>query len=113
VPAEPNAPLDSADPRPVRRPRAAGKVPAFSVTLRFNGTTWTLESHRGGKRSKATPANLAAVRAFAERIDDVELRGQIRASLELCRREVAARANALRSELEQAEIFLAELEDDG
>jgi hypothetical protein len=109
---EPKLPADPPSPAPARRPRSGSKVPAFSVTLRFNGTTWSMESHRGGKRSKATPASLAAVRAFAERIDDVELRNQMRASLDLCRREVAARASALREELEQAEIFLAELEDD-
>ena len=95
------------------RRRAASGAPApFSVSLRFTGKGWTSESSRSGKRSKPQPVSLAAMRALAVRLDDVDLRNTIIASLDHCRREVEERAAALRAELEAAEIALAELEED-
>jgi hypothetical protein len=95
-----------------RRRTAAGAPPPFSVSLRFTGKGWTSESSRSGKRSKPQPVSLAAMRALAVRLDDVDLRNTIIASLDHCRREVEERAAALRAELEAAEIALAELEED-
>ena len=82
------------------------------MSLRFTGRGWTSESSRSGKRSKPQPVSLAAMRALAVRLDDVDLRNTIIASLDHCRREVEERAAALRAELEAAEIALAELEED-
>lgn len=105
-------PTPAAKKTPARRGRSAGAPAPFSVSLRFTGRGWTSESSRSGKRSKPQPVSLAAMRALAIRLDDVDLRNTIVASLDHCRREVEERAAALRAELEAAEIALAELEED-
>jgi hypothetical protein len=117
--AEPtSAPAASAAPdatpkKTAARRRSAPNAPApFSVSLRFTGKGWTSESSRSGKRSKPQPVSLAAMRALATRLDDVDLRNTIIASLDHCRRQVEERAASLRAELEAAEIALAELDED-
>jgi hypothetical protein len=91
-----------------KRPTRAG---AMSVTMRFNGQTWSYESTRGGKRSTGRPLNLAAVRAFADRLDDPPLRRELLNAINVCREQVQTRADALRAELERVEVELAELDE--
>lgn len=99
-----------------RRPRTSGTSPVgaqpFTVTLRFTGAGWTAETTRGGRRGKARPVPVAAVRGLAERLDDPELRRAVLAAVEACREQALARAERLRAELEQVETVLAQLDDD-
>jgi hypothetical protein len=88
-----------------------GRTGAMSVTLRFNGQTWTYESTRGGRRSSGKPLSLAAVRAFADRLDDPPLRRELLSAIDVCRAQVQTRADALRAELERVEVELAELDE--
>jgi hypothetical protein len=110
------APEPSAPAAPEEKPvKAAKKRPArigtMSVTMRFNGQAWTYESNRGGKRSPARALNLAAVRAFADRLDDPPLRRELLSAIDVCRQQVQSRADALRAELERVEVELAELDE--
>jgi hypothetical protein len=114
---EPEAP-DSAEPGSAagEKPAKAAKkrptrVGAMSVTMRFNGQIWSYESTRGGKRSTGRPLNLAAVRAFADRLDDPALRRELLNAINVCRQQVQTRADALRAELERVEVELAELDE--
>ena len=107
-----DTPAPAAKKAGARRRPAPGAPAPFSVSLRFTGKGWTSESSRGGKRSKPQPVSLAAMRALATRLDDVELRNTIITSLDACRRQVEGRAAVLRAELEAAEIALAELDED-
>jgi hypothetical protein len=114
APAAPAAPAKPAAGPPAksagsgsRRPRAG----SFAVTLRFTGDAWTYETTRGGKRSAARPLNLAAVRGLADRVDDPALRRDLQEAVNLCRQQVQTRAQALRAELEQIEVELAELDE--
>ena len=91
-----------------RRPAKAG---GMSVTMRFSGQAWTYESARGGKRSAGKPLSLAAVRAFADRLDDPALRRDLLGAIDVCRHQVQTRAEALRAELERVEVELAELDE--
>jgi hypothetical protein len=121
VPETPAVPQSTPEPTPepvaapkktvAKRRQPAGAPAPFSVSLRFTGKGWTSESSRSGKRSKPQPVSLAAMRALATRMDDVDLRNTIIASLDYCRREAEARAASLRAELEAAEIALAELDE--
>ncbi len=79
--------------------------------MRFSGQAWTYESTRGGKRSAGKPLSLAAVRAFADRLDDPPLRRELLSAIDLCRSQVQSRAQALRAELERVEVELAELDE--
>lgn len=83
----------------------------MSVTMRFNGQAWTYDSTRGGKRSAGKPLSLAAVRGFADRLDDPTLRRDLLAAIDVCRAQVQTRAEALRAELERVEVELAELDE--
>ncbi len=102
--AEPEKPVKAAKKRPAR-------TGAMSVTMRFNGQLWTYESTRGGKRSAGRALNLAAVRAFADRLDDPPLRREMLNAIDVCRLQVQTRADALRAELERVEVELAELDE--
>ena len=109
--SEPPAPAPAED----KPAKAARKRPlrsgAMSVTMRFNGQTWSYDSTRGGKRSTSRPLNLAAVRAFADRLDDPPLRRELLNAINVCRQQVQTRADVLRAELERVEIELAELDE--
>ena len=109
VPAPAALPAEDKKPakKPARRPRAG----SLAVTIRFTGDAWTYETTRSGKRSAARSLNLAAVRAFADRVDEPALRRDLQEAVDLCRQQVQSRAQALRSELEQIEVELAELEE--
>lgn len=90
-----------------RPARAAG----LSLTLRFTGQAWTYESTRGGRRTAAKPLNLAAVRGFADRLDDPALRRDLQLAIDLCRQQAQTRADVLRAELEKVEVELASLDE--
>jgi hypothetical protein len=112
---EPEA-VEPSEPASAEKPtKAAKKKPtragAMSVTMRFNGQTWSYESTRGGKRSTGRPLTLAAVRAFADRLDDPPLRRELLNAINVCRQQVQTRAEALRAELERVEVELAELDE--
>ncbi len=104
------APAAADKPAKVAKKRPA-RTGAMSVTMRFNGQTWSYESTRGGKRSSNRPLNLAAVRAFADRLDDPPLRREVLNAIDVCRQQVQTRADALRAELERVEVELAELDE--
>jgi hypothetical protein len=106
--SEPPPPASKTTPKASRKPSRGGSL---SVTLRFTGESWTYESARGGRRSSARPLNLAAIRAFADRLDDPSLRRDISAAVDICRQQVKTRAEQLRAELERMEIELADLDE--
>ncbi len=114
---EPAAAEPAASPAPAAAPvkapakRRPAKGGNLSVTMRFSGQTWTYESTRGGKRSAGKPLSLAAVRAFADRLDDPSLRRDLLGAIDVCRQQVLTRAETLRAELERVEVELAELEE--
>jgi hypothetical protein len=112
---EPPAELPVATPPPAPAPvKAAGRKPTrggMSVTLRFNGQAWMYESTRGGRKSSARPLNLAAVRAFTDRLDDPALQRDMQVAIDVCRQQAQTRADALRAELERVEVELAELDE--
>jgi hypothetical protein len=101
-------PVKAAPPaKPARRP-ARGNI---SVTLRFSGKGWTYESTRAGRKTTARPLNLAAVRAFSDRLDDPSLRKDLQATVDIARQEAKSKADALRAELERVEVELADLDE--
>lgn len=103
APTAPTAPTKAAA-------RKAGRG-GMSVTMRFNGQSWTYESTRSGRKAAARPLNLAAVRAFTERLDDPALRRDMQVAVDACRQQAQSRADALRAELERVEVELAELDE--
>jgi hypothetical protein len=107
----PAAPAGAAGAPAKAAKRRPAKGAGMSVTLRFSGQAWTYESTRGGKRSAGRPLSLAAVRAFADRLDDPSLRRDLLGAIDVCRQQVQTRAEALRAELERVEVELAELEE--
>jgi hypothetical protein len=107
-PAPATAPAAPAKAAAKRRPAKGG---GMTVTMRFSGQAWTYESTRGGKRSSGKPLSLAAVRAFADRLDDPSLRRDLLGAIDVCRQQVQTRAEALRAELERVEVELAELDE--
>jgi hypothetical protein len=112
---EPQATEAETPPAPSAPAKAAKKRSArpggMSVTMRFSGQAWTYESTRAGKRSAGKPLSLAAVRAFADRLDDPSLRRDLLGAIDVCRHQVQTRAEALRAELERVEVELAELDE--
>jgi hypothetical protein len=110
-PAPPGVPT-SATPPPRRTRSATPTASAFGFTVRFDGSQWTLEaSAKGGKRSTPAAVSLAAVRAFADRLDDVEIRRQILAGLDTSRRLAEQRAQQLQAELDEIAVLLAQVEE--
>ena len=105
------APLEAPMPKPAKAAKRPARTGSISVTLRFAGKGWTYESTRGGRKSAARPLNLAAVRAFSDRLDDPSLRRDLQATIDIARQEAKTKADALRAELERVEVELAELED--
>ena len=108
----PPAASTSTTPPPRRTRSATATAPAFGFTVRFDGSQWTLEaSAKGGKRSTPAAVSLAAVRAFADRLDDVEIRRQILAGLDTSRRLAEQRAQQLQAELDEIAVLLAQVEE--
>jgi hypothetical protein len=98
--------------RPRRSPRSGvGGPPKITLTLRFADFGWTVEGLVGGRRDKVQPVPLAAIRAFADQLEDQSLRRQIESTVEACRSEAEKRAAALRAELARLETELAALDD--
>jgi replicative DNA helicase len=54
---------------------------------------------------------LAAIRAFADQLEDQALRRQLDNTVEACREEARKKATALREELARLETELAALDD--
>jgi hypothetical protein len=114
-PTESQAPEKLADAPAAKPAKATAKRPgrsgSITVTIRFAGKGWTYESTRAGRKSAARPLNLAAVRAFSDRLDDPSLRRDLQATIDIAREEAKTKADVLRAELERVEVELAELED--
>jgi hypothetical protein len=97
--------------RPARSARPAGstakRVPPLVVTMRFRDGGWTVEAQRGARRlSKPVALRPGAVSAFAEHVDEPDVREALEETVESCRAVVEERAAALRAELEAAESAL-------
>lgn len=110
-PELPEAPPTEAPPATKAAARKPARTGGLSVTFRFAGHHWTYESTRGGRRTTAKPLNLAAVRAFTDRLDDPALRRDLQVAIDVCRQQTQTRADALRAELERVEVELAELDE--
>ena len=96
--------------RPTRTGRS-GSPPKVTLTLRFADFGWTVEALVAGRREKPQPVPLAAIRAFADQLEDQGLRRQLDSTVEACRNEAQKRATALRAELAKLETELAALDD--
>ncbi len=110
------AAASSGEPRPdkPRRPARAGRTgspPKVTLTLRFADFGWTVEALVAGRRDKPQPVPLAAIRAFADQLEDQALRRQLDSTVEACRNEAQKRAATLRAELAKLETELAALDD--
>lgn len=109
------APDPEAAERPADKPRAKrpartagpGKV---TLTLRFADSGWTVEQLVAGRRDKPQPVPLAAIRAFADQLEDQSLRRTLESTVEACRSEAEKRAATLRAELARLETELAALD---
>jgi hypothetical protein len=108
-PAVAERPTDK--PRPKRTARAGGAPPKVTLTLRFADLGWTVETLVAGRREKPQPVPLAAIRAFADQLEDQTLRRQLDGTVEACRSEAQKRASSLRAELARLETELAALDD--
>jgi arylamine N-acetyltransferase len=130
APARPRRPAPTAaptaapasTPRPAREPAAATSarpatraakrvprrtVPPLVVTLRFRDGAWSVDAQRGARRlSKPSALRPGAVSAFAEHVDDEQVRAALVETVDSCRAVVEERAAALRAELADAEAAL-------
>jgi Family of unknown function (DUF6319) len=87
---------------------ATKRVPPMVVTMRFRDGGWSVEAQRGARRlSNSTALRPGAVSAFAEHLEDGELRDALVETVDACRAVVEQEAAALRAELERAEAALA------
>jgi hypothetical protein len=96
-----------------RTTRASGQrtPPPLTVTLRFADGDWSVEAARGARRlSKPTALRPGAVKAFAELVDEPQVRDALTETVESCRAVVEERAAALRAQLQDAEAALKEYE---
>lgn len=105
------APQEPAAPVRRQRPQRASRPQPLTVTLRFTGAAWTLEHSSGGRKGAPQPLSPAAVRALADRVDDMQVRATLLAAVEQSRRDAAEQAAALRAQLAVVETVLAELDD--
>jgi hypothetical protein len=110
-PARKPAPARASSPRATSpraaRPSPPRRVPPLVVTMRFRDGGWTVEAQRGARRlSKPVPLRPGAVSAFAEHVDNDDVREALVETVESCRAVVAERAAALRAELQAAESTL-------
>jgi hypothetical protein len=101
----------STAPRAKRSARTTGGPPKITLTLRFAEFGWTVEALVAGRREKPQPVPLAAIRAFADQLEDQGLRRQLDSTVEACRGEAQKRASSLRAELQRLETELAALDD--
>lgn len=101
----------SAPRRPRRPARSAATSPRLTLTLRFADFAWTIEAQVGGRREKASPVSLAAIRALADQLEESPLRRQLLGTVEACRAEAEKRAAALREELARLETQLAAFDE--
>lgn len=114
VAAEPDPALAE---RPADKPRAkrsrsgGGAPPKLTLTLRFADFAWTVETTVAGRRDKPQPVPLAAVRGFADQLEDQTLRRSLEATVEACRSEAQKKAATLRAELARLETELAALDE--
>jgi len=82
---------------------------ALTVTLRFADSRWTVEAQRGARRlAKASALRPGAVSAFAEHVDEPNVRDALVETVESCRAVVEERAAGLRAELQATENALRE-----
>jgi hypothetical protein len=108
-PAVADRPAEKA--RAKRTARAGGGPQKVTLTLRFADFGWTVEALVAGRREKPQPVPLAAIRAFADQLEDQGLRRQLESTVEACRTEAQKRASTLRAELARLETELAALDD--
>jgi hypothetical protein len=121
TPAEPEIPAADAaaaerpaaegTPPPKRAGRPGGAPPKVTLTLRFADFGWTVETLVAGRRDKPQPVPLAAIRAFADQLEDQALRRQLDSTVEACRSEAQKKAATLRAELARLETELAALDE--
>ncbi len=72
---------------------------------------WTVEAQRGARRiARATPVRPGAVKAFADLVDEPEVRTAMAETVASSRAVVEERALKLRAELQAAEAALKEFE---
>jgi hypothetical protein len=108
----PGADADQAASRPrQRRAARSGSPGKITLTLRFADFGWTVETLVAGRRDKPQPVPLAAIRAFADQLEDQALRRQLDSTVEACREEARKKASVLREELARLETELAALDD--
>jgi hypothetical protein len=94
-----------------RRPAPRRTPPPLTVTLRFAEGQWSVEASRGARRlAKPSALRPGAVKAFADLVDEVQVREALTETVESCRAVVEERAAALRQQLNAAEAALKEYE---
>lgn len=94
-----------------RRPGPRRTPPPLTVTLRFAEGQWSVEASRGARRlAKPSALRPGAVKAFADLVDEVQVREALTETVESCRAVVEERAAALREQLNAAEAALKEYE---
>jgi hypothetical protein len=98
-------------PKAKRPGRAGGAPPKLTLTLRFADFAWTIETTVAGRRDKPQPVPLAAIRGFADQLEDQTLRRSLEATVEACRSEAQKKAATLRAELARLETELAALDE--
>lgn len=109
VPSTPPVPAPAERTRRARSSRRA--APPLTVTLRFTDDQWTVEAARGARRlARPSPVRPGAVKAFADLVDDPDVRAAMSETVESSRAVVARRAEELRAELEAAEAALRDYE---
>ncbi|MDQ1634388.1 MAG: hypothetical protein QOJ32_1197 [Frankiaceae bacterium] len=103
----------SADKPRAKRPARSGggAPPKLTLTLRFADFAWTVETAVAGRRDKPQPVPLAAIRGFADQLEDQTLRRSLEATVEACRSEAQKKAATLRAELARLETELAALDE--
>jgi hypothetical protein len=97
--------------KPRRQTRSGGAPAKITLTVRFADFAWTVEALVAGRRDKPQPVPLAAIRAFADQLEDQSLRRQLETTIQACRDEAQKKASALRAELARLETELAALDD--
>jgi hypothetical protein len=115
APTRATAKAATATPRRTTGARAAKRsrraAPPLTVTLRFANDAWTVEAQRGARRlAKASPLRPGAVKAFADLVDEPQVREAMSETVASSRAVVEQRAEKLRAELHAAEATLKEYE---
>jgi hypothetical protein len=113
APAKKTAPVRTSGRTSAGNRRAAKRRtgPPLTVTLRFANDAWTVEAQRGARRlAKASPLRPGAVKAFADLVDEPQVREALSETVASSRAVVEQRAQKLRAELQAAEATLKEYE---